>query len=406
MQNCKLKSMIYLMVVVLLPFMNIACGPTEDEYMAKIDEVNRYKRLSRQRESEIVEQEKQIQKMGDSMKSLNENLFQVETEKKRALAQQETNKEHLDRANNQLQNLESQLKATNARTGKLEEELAETKNELESTEKQLAETNSQLTSTRSLLGRSKDQLDKTKDQVRRMEHQLARAEEQVEKTKVQLQNSSLTNKKLEENIRDYYLKITALEQKERALQRSYEKLQEREKELNSQIVSYNARLLEERSKGGAQRQQELLESLKQQLESDRIKITELSNRIAVRLDEQLLFDSGEAFIKASGFKVLKKIGNVLKKIDDKHIQVEGHTDSRPIGGVLKRKYATNWELSVARATSVTRYLVDEVNIDPSRISSTGFGEFQPVAENNTAAGRQANRRVEFALLPLRFNSGD
>ena len=152
-----------------------------------------------------------------------------------------------------------------------------------------------------------------------------------------------------------------------------------------------------------QGQQDLLESLRNQLESDKIKITELSNRIAVRLDEQLLFDSGEAFIKASGFKVLKRIGSVLKKINDKHIQVEGHTDSRPIGGVLRRKYATNWELSVARATSVTRYLVDEVKIEPTRISSTGFGEFQPIAKNNTPEGRQSNRRVEFALLPLRSN---
>ncbi len=269
MQNYNLKAVIYLTMVTLVSLMSVGCGPTEKEYMAKIDEVNRYKRLSKQRQTEI------------------ENMA-------------------------------------------------------------------------------------------------------------------------EKNAGDYYLKITNLEQKERELQEKYQKFKEDEKALNAQVDSHDMRLLEEQTteKNAKQRQQELLESLRNQLESDKINITELSNRIAVRLDEQLLFDSGQAFIKSSGFKVLKRIGGVLKKIHDKHIQVEGHTDNLPIGGILKRKYSTNWELSIARATSVIHYLIDEVKIEPTRISATGFGEFQAIAENNTPEGRQANRRVEFALLPLRSNAGD
>jgi len=331
MQNCSLKAMIYLTMVTLVSLMSVGCGPTEEEYMAKIDEINRYKRLSKQRQTEIAN-------MGDSVKSLNEKLSKTQAEKKRAVAQQQTNKEHLDNAINQL---------------------AATKNELKST--------------KNLLASSRDQLERT-----------------------------------EEQLKDYYLKITNLEQTGRELQEKYDKLKENEKKLNAQVDSYNSRLLEEQTaeKNMEQGQQDLLESLRNQLESDKIKITELSNRIAVRLDEQLLFDSGQSFIKASGFKVLKKIGAVLKKIHDKHIQVEGHTDKRPIGGALKRKYATNWELSVARAINVTHYLVNEVKIEPTRISSTGFGQFQPIAENSTPEGRQANRRVEFALLPLRSNADD
>lgn len=183
----------------------------------------------------------------------------------------------------------------------------------------------------------------------------------------------------------------------------YQQFQDRENELIAEIDQGRLLLLErdERLREERELQKQLFSNLQEQLESDQIKISTLLNRISVRLDERVLFDSGEAFIKASGFKILNKIGSVFKKIKDKHIQVEGHTDNRPIGEALKPEFPTNWELSTARATSVTRYLVDIVKIEPSRISVSGYSAYQPVAENNTLAGQQANRRVEFSLLPLR-----
>ena len=186
----------------------------------------------------------------------------------------------------------------------------------------------------------------------------------------------------------------------------YQQFENRENELITQIEQLRLQLLErdERLKREREMQKQLLANLREQLDSDEIEIGELLNRISVRLDERVLFDSGEAFIKASGFKVLNKIGAVLKKVRDKHIQVEGHTDNQPIGKALKSEFPTNWELSTARATSVTRYLVDVVKIEPSRISAAGYSAYQPVAQNTTPAGRQANRRVEFSLLPLRGNA--
>ncbi len=81
--------------------------------------------------------------------------------------------------------------------------------------------------------------------------------------------------------------------------------------------------------------------------------------------------------------------------------MEGHTDSRPLRWEYREKYPTNWELSAARAAIIVRYLIDNVGIDATRLSAVGYGLYQPVASNDSPEGQQANRRVEFTLLPLR-----
>lgn len=286
----------------------------------------------------------------------------------------------------------------------------------------VVEQNKRLEEIQSSTGRLSQDLKKVNTQKSEFEAQNARYAKDLLKTRNQLRiveaelvESNALNQKLEERIGNYEMTVTNLEFSEQEIRDKYVKLQGEEERLQQRITDYQNQLKQrdERQKDDQISQQNLVRSLRKQLESgqakletDQVKITELANRVAVRLDERLLFDSGKAFIKASGFEVLKKIGAVLKKIEDKHIQVEGHTDNIPIKGSLRRKYPTNWELSMARAAQVARYLVDEVKIDPKLISAAGFGEFQPIADNKTAEGRRANRRVEFALLPLRRNIGN
>ena len=155
------------------------------------------------------------------------------------------------------------------------------------------------------------------------------------------------------------------------------------------------------AKRTVQIQQQLIASLKQEIATGQIKITQLANRTTIRLKDKVLFDSGQASIKPSGVAVLKKIGKTLMTIRDRRIQIEGHTDSRPLGWELREKYPTNWELSAARAAIIVRYLIDDVGIDANRLSAVGYGFYQPVASNDSPEGQQENRRVEFALLPLR-----
>ncbi len=147
-------------------------------------------------------------------------------------------------------------------------------------------------------------------------------------------------------------------------------------------------------------QQKLIDSLKKEIDTGQVKIARLAGLTTVRLEDKILFGSSQASIKESGLGILKKVGEALQQIKDKHIQVQGHTDSRPIRWDLQGRYPTNWELSAARAATIVRYLIDEIGIDPARLSAAGYAFHQPLASNDAPDGQQQNRRVEFALLPL------
>lgn len=144
---------------------------------------------------------------------------------------------------------------------------------------------------------------------------------------------------------------------------------------------------------------ELVQSLKGEIEAGEVQIRRMKDRLSVNLVEKVLFDSGKADLKGSGVEVLRKVGAQLAKIEGKRIQIEGHTDNVPIGGKLKEMFPTNWELSASRALAVVHFLQDEVGMDAQRLSGAGYGEYQPTAGNETAEGKAANRRIEIVLLP-------
>lgn len=118
--------------------------------------------------------------------------------------------------------------------------------------------------------------------------------------------------------------------------------------------------------------------------------------LVVTFVAEVLFDSGKAKIRPEAYSVLDKVARVInEKVADRNIAIEGHTDNEPI------KYSgwkSNWELSTARATSVLHYMEDK-GTAPNRLQATGYGEYRPVASNDTPEGRQKNRRVEIIILP-------
>jgi chemotaxis protein MotB len=144
--------------------------------------------------------------------------------------------------------------------------------------------------------------------------------------------------------------------------------------------------------------EELLAEMKGEIEHGQIAITELQGKLTVDVLDKILFDSGQADVKPEGLAVLKRVVEILMTVTDKVIRIEGHTDNIPIAGALAKRYPTNWELSAARALNVTRYLEKE-GIDPTILSAAAFGEYQPVAENDTPEGRAKNRRIAIILLP-------
>ena len=133
-------------------------------------------------------------------------------------------------------------------------------------------------------------------------------------------------------------------------------------------------------------------------ENKGLTVTMKNGKVYVSLDEKLLFKSASWEIDANGRNALKNLSGVLEKNPDIQITIEGHTDNvpfNPAGGQLK----DNWDLSVKRATTVVRVLLEGSNIDPKRLTASGRSQYMPVENNNTADSRQKNRRTEIILTP-------
>ena len=156
---------------------------------------------------------------------------------------------------------------------------------------------------------------------------------------------------------------------------------------------------------------ELDEQLKKEIEEKQIRVEMLNKGLVITFIDEVLFDSGKAKLRQSAFSVLDRVSNVLNnQVSNRDIAIEGHTDNQPI---KQSKWKSNWELSTTRATSVLHYLIDNRNIDPTRLAAVGYGEFRPIGSNATKAERQQNRRVEITILPEKIiknkpgqNSGD
>ncbi|MCD5973441.1 MULTISPECIES: flagellar motor protein MotD [Pseudomonas] len=114
--------------------------------------------------------------------------------------------------------------------------------------------------------------------------------------------------------------------------------------------------------------------------------------IEIELSSGLLFGSGDAIPSDKAFTIIEKVAKILKPFDNP-VHVEGFTDDQPIS---TSQFPTNWELSSARSSSIVRMLAME-GLNPARMASVGYGEFQPVASNATAEGRGRNRRVVLVI---------
>lgn len=214
---------------------------------------------------------------------------------------------------------------------------------------------------------------------------------------------STYTKKVEETER-LNRQIGALEQTIKDLKAENQGLRVKVEELTKQVAEQRQRVAdlemikEQKVQEVSSEYSSMIEKMKAEIAQGQVTITELKGKLTVNMVEAVLFDSGKAEVKTEGLLVLQKVVDVLKEAKDKVIRVEGHTDNVPITGALARLYPTNWELSAARAINVTRYLQDR-GIDPALLSAVAYGEFRPVADNETREGRAKNRRIEIILVP-------
>jgi chemotaxis protein MotB len=140
---------------------------------------------------------------------------------------------------------------------------------------------------------------------------------------------------------------------------------------------------------------DLARKLKTMVDAGDLAITLRDGRMVLRLPNDVLFDSGRAELKPAGKHALSEIAHVLVTIPPRDFQVAGHTDNEPI---RLSPFRSNWELSTTRALDVTRFLIEQ-GLDPHALSAAGYGEFDPVDGNETAAGKSHNRRTEITLQP-------
>ena len=190
-----------------------------------------------------------------------------------------------------------------------------------------------------------------------------------------------------------------LENQRASLEKQKDSLTKEKDSLTQQVAELEAQRarLQASEKQVEARYDKLRADLSEEVKKGQLQIRELEGRLTVDVAEQLFFDSGRAALKDTGKQVLQKVADSLKSYEDKAIRIVGHTDNVPISGGLQKVFPSNWELSAARATTVVRFLQDN-GIPPERLVATGRAEYAPVAPNDSAEGRQKNRRIEITLI--------
>ncbi|MBI2881588.1 MAG: OmpA family protein [Candidatus Tectomicrobia bacterium] len=149
----------------------------------------------------------------------------------------------------------------------------------------------------------------------------------------------------------------------------------------------------------------LREKLKAEIQRQDVTVRQEKEHITIRLVDRVLFETASAELTERSRKTLEGVYEGLKPIRDGLVVVEGHADDRKIHGRLKGKYPSNWELSLARAVAVVRFL-ESRGMDPRRMAAAGYSYFRPLDTRLTALGRSRNRRVEIKLIPPGFSVAD
>lgn len=227
-----------------------------------------------------------------------------------------------------------------------------------------------------------------------------------DQAQVQIENLQLQAERLKNDTMRLNKRIFELQQKNKSLDSNYSALLKNSSseisKLSEDLKKREARLTEVEEI--LRKRDEATRALKDKLQKallgfqqSGLSVDIRNGKVYVSLTDKLLFDTGSIIIDDKGQQALKELAKVLKTQPEINISVEGHTDNQRVNNLGQIK--DNWDLSVLRATSVVRYLTDVEKIENTRITATGKGEYQPVAEGITPEVRSRNRRIEIVLSP-------
>lgn len=134
---------------------------------------------------------------------------------------------------------------------------------------------------------------------------------------------------------------------------------------------------------------------------NKVELEQNDRYITLNFKDGILFESGSSDLKPEAINILSQVADELLKYPENNIKIEGHTDNRPIN---TPRFPNNWYLSAARAISVATYFTDNKGFSPDRISTEGYGEYNPKAPNDTPENRAINRRVEIKVISKYYNN--
>lgn len=242
-----------------------------------------------------------------------------------------------------------------------------------------------------------DKLNQLNDELMdKLNKQLSNSEKDNAKLSGDLQATQTQLLKKQDELNALSIQLNALSaqlnKQKQSLDSLSAQLQLREKRVNELEA-----VLKQKDQAAADLKKKLSDAL-YNFENKGLTITQKNGKIYVSMDESLLFASGKTAVEPKGIEALKNVAKVLDQNPDINIMVEGHTDDVPMHGNGEIK--DNWDLSVMRATSVTKIILQSSpGIDPKRISAAGRGEFFPLDPAKTPEARKKNRRTEIILTP-------
>jgi len=412
--------------------MGSGCVST-DTHQKALDELEKTKKLSASQAAELDAMRKKSKADSDQMQQqvagLQQNLDQETSQRKSAEQQAASLEKEREALSARSAELQSRLDGLEREKGQLGSELSEVRAQitaLETDKQQLASGTAtaqneivKLQQRAAELEAESARVAKEREQLRQEQSRLsASLDQERQRLKAEAEDKARLAKERERLQQEQSQLSASLEEERRRLKVEGDekaRLQQEQSQLSASLDEERRRLkaeAEEKARLEQERaakedeirrltktQEELSQSLKDEIAKGNIKIQQVRDRLTINMVDRVLFDSGRADIKPAGLKVLKQVGDVLNKITDKQIRIEGHTDNVPISTKLQDKFKTNWELSTTRATTVVRYLIDQGGVQPQSLSAVGYADTHPIESNDSEQGRSSNRRIEIVLYP-------
>ncbi len=243
------------------------------------------------------------------------------------------------------------------------------------------------------------QIQEQKEELARLERKYADLEETHESL---LRGNARETRRLLSQLQSTQEDLAKKEQLMRELEGDLTEQRQNLTRLRAELEARNARLMEMEEM--LYRKDSIMNALRRTVsdallgfEGQGLSVTQKNGKVYVSLEEKLLFGSGSTVVDPNGKRALQQLARVLARNPEIRIMIEGHTDDVPFrkGSSIK----DNWDLSVLRATSIVRILLESADIDPKRITAAGRGEFLPVDPAKTPEARRKNRRTEIILSP-------